>query len=123
MLTNLSLVALGGAAGSMLRYLTVLGAARLFGPGVPLGTVAVNVVGSFAIGVLAIWLMGSRAWAYPLLVTGFLGGFTTFSAFSLEAFRLWETGQPAMAVAYVVGSVGLGLAALLVGMALGRMIA
>lgn len=123
MLTNLSLVALGGAAGSMLRYLTVLGAARLFGPGLPLGTLAVNVIGSFLIGVLAIWLMGSRAWAYPLLISGFLGGFTTFSAFSLEAFRLWETGQPALAAAYVAGSVGLGLAALLAGLALGRMIA
>jgi len=123
MLMNLSLVALGGAAGSMLRYLTVVGAARLFGPGVPLGTVAVNVVGSFLIGVLAIWLMGNRVWAYPLLVTGFLGGFTTFSAFSLEAFRLWETGQPAMAAAYVAGSVALGIGALLAGLAVGRMIA
>lgn len=120
---NISLVALGGAAGSVLRYLTVLGAARVFGPGLPIGTVAVNVVGSFAIGVLAIWLMGPRAWAYPLLVTGFLGGFTTFSAYSLEAFRLWESGQPGLAGAYVVGSVVLAVVALLFGLAVGRMIA
>lgn len=123
MLMNLSLVAIGGAAGSMLRYLTVVGAARLFGPGLPVGTFAVNVVGSFAIGVLAIWLMGNRAWAYPLLISGFLGGFTTFSAFSLEAFRLWETGQPGLAATYVLGSVMLGIAALLAGLAVGRMIA
>lgn len=123
MLTNISLVALGGAAGSVLRYLTVLAAARVFGPSLPLGTLAVNILGSFLIGVVVIWLLGPRAWAYPLLVSGFLGGFTTFSAFSLEAFRLWESGQPWLALAYVLGSVVLSLAALLVGLAVGRVIA
>jgi CrcB protein len=123
MLSNVFLVALGGAAGSALRYLTVVSAARMFGPGLPVGTFAVNVLGSFAIGVMAIWLLGNRAWAYPLLVSGFLGGFTTFSAFSLEAFRLWEAGQPTLAASYVVGSVMLGIAALLAGLAVGRMIA
>ncbi|MCC5970807.1 MAG: CrcB family protein [Pararhodobacter sp.] len=122
MLMNLSLVALGGAAGSMLRYLSVIGAARLSGSGLPVGTMAVNVVGSFAIGILAIGLMGNCVWTYLLLVSGFLGGFTTFSAFSLEAFRLWETGQTTLAATYVAGSVILGIAALLAGLAVGRMI-
>ena len=123
MLMNVIMVALGGALGSALRYLTVLGAVRAFGPGFPLGTMAVNVLGSFAIGVVALWLVGPRAWAYPLLVAGFLGGFTTFSAFSLEAFRLWEIGQPALAALYVFGSVVLSLGALLAGLWLGRMLA
>lgn len=120
MLINLLLVALGGAAGSVLRFLTVLGGARLFGPGLPLATVAVNVLGSFAIGVLVVWLMGNRAWAYPLLISGFLGGFTTFSAFSLEAFRLWEGGNPGLALWYTLGTVGLSIAALIAGLAIGR---
>ncbi len=123
MLMNISLVALGGAAGSVLRYLTVLVAARLVGPGLPLGTLAVNVAGSFVIGVVAVWLVGPRAWAYPLLVTGFLGGFTTFSAYSLEALRLWEGGEAGLAFAYVAGSVLLSLVAVMLGLALGRAIA
>lgn len=123
MLMNISLVALGGAAGSVLRYLTVLGAARLVGPGLPLGTLAVNVAGSFVIGVVAVWLVGPRAWASPLLVTGFLGGFTTFSAYSLDALRLWEEGAAGLAVAYVAGSVVLSLVAVVLGVALGRAIA
>lgn len=123
MLTNFIMVALGGALGSALRYATVLGAARVFGPGLPLGTLAVNVVGSFAIGVVALWLVGPRVWAHPLLVAGFLGGFTTFSAFSLETYRLWESGQPGLAVSYVLGSVVLSLAALLAGLSLGRALA
>ncbi|MFN3955694.1 MAG: fluoride efflux transporter CrcB [Pararhodobacter sp.] len=123
MLTNFIMVALGGALGSALRYATLLGAARAFGPGLPLGTLAVNVLGSFAIGVAVFWLVGPRAWAHPLLVAGFLGGFTTFSAFSLDAFRLWENGQPGLALSYVLGSVILSLAALLAGLGLGRALA
>ncbi|KPQ05969.1 MAG: CrcB protein [Rhodobacteraceae bacterium HLUCCA12] len=123
MLMNLTLVALGGAAGSAMRYLVVLTAARIFGPAAPLGTVAVNVLGSFLIGVAVVVLADGRAWAYPLLVAGFLGGFTTFSAFSLETFRLWEAGHSALAMAYVAGSVGLGLVALVAGLAAGRVIA
>ncbi len=113
MIKTLIEVALGGAAGSVLRYLTVAGI------GAPLGTLAVNVIGSFAMGVLFVVLV-SRIQLSPLLMTGFLGGFTTFSAFSLDAVRLWEQGQAPQAAAYVLGSVTLSIAALIAGAALAR---
>ena len=121
MLANLSLVTSGGAAGSVPRYPSVPCAGRLFGTGFPVGRVAVNVPGSFLIGFLVVWLTGARPWVPPLLVVGFLGGFTIFSAFSLEAFRFWEAGQPALAAVYVAGTAGFGLVALVAGMAFGRM--
>ena len=117
MIQTLLLVGLGGALGAVGRYLAVLGAARAFGAGFPVGTLAVNVVGSFLIGALAILLMGPRG-ASPLLpfvVTGFLGGFTTFSAFSLDALKLWQAGQAGLAAVYVLASVGLSLAAVVAG--------
>jgi fluoride exporter len=120
MWTSLALVALGGAAGSVTRYLGVIAAARVLGAGFPVGVMAINVVGSFAIGVLAVHLTGPRAAMSPLLVSGFLGGFTTFSAFSLDALRLWEAGQPGAAAAYVAGSVGLSLLGVVLGAILGR---
>jgi len=106
--TSLLCVALGGAAGSVARYLVSIAALALFGAGFPWGTLAVNVVGSAAIGVAA--GLGLEGPARLLLVTGFLGGFTTFSAFSLETGALFER-SPALAVLYVLASVGLGLAA------------
>lgn len=109
---NITLVALGGAAGSVARYLTVLGAGRL-APGFPWGVMAANVAGSFAIGVLAAGA-ASRPWLPPLLIVGFLGGYTTFSSFSLDALRLWDSA-PAQAVGYVLGSVGLSLLAVAAG--------
>lgn len=106
------LVASGGAAGSVLRYLISLGGIALFGTGFPWGTLAVNLLGSGAIGALA----ASEVVGPPrhLLVAGFLGGFTTFSAFSLEATLLWERA-PALAMVYVALSVGLGLVACVAG--------
>ena len=115
-------VALGGAIGSALRYLTNLAALRLLGAGFPWGTAAVNVVGSFAMGLLAVLLLertGNSRFA-PFLLTGVLGGFTTFSAFSLDAVRLVEQGHMDSAVYYIAGSVALSLAALMIGMALAR---
>ena len=110
---TLPLIALGGAAGSVLRYLMVSAI------GAPLGTAAVNVLGSFMIGVLFI-LIGSREnWQF-LLMTGLLGGFTTFSAFSLDALKLVDAGQPLQAAAYVLGSVALSLIAVALGVALAR---
>lgn len=106
----LVLVALGGAAGSVLRYLVSVASLALFGGGFPWGTLAVNIAGSAAIGALA--GAGMEGQARLLLVTGFLGGFTTFSAFSLEAVGLWER-SPALAVAYVAASVLLGAMACL----------
>ena len=107
-LTALLLVALGGAAGSVLRHLVSVAASGLLGAGFPWGTLAVNILGSAAIGIAA--GIGVQGEARLLLVTGFLGGFTTFSAFSLETATLFERA-PALALLYVAASVGLGLAA------------
>ena len=118
-------VALGGAIGSALRYLTNLAALRLLGAGFPWGTAVVNVVGSFAMGLLAVLLLertGNSRLA-PFLMTGVLGGFTTFSAFSLDALRLVEEGHMDSAVYYIAGSVALSIAALMIGMALARWLA
>lgn len=118
MLSTLLQVALGGALGASARYLSALAAVRLLGPGFPWGTVFVNVAGSLAMGVLAVTL-GPGRWA-PLLMAGFLGGFTTFSAFSLDAVALVERGQVLAAAGYVAGSVVLSIGALVLGMALAR---
>ncbi|HHY02351.1 MAG TPA: fluoride efflux transporter CrcB [Paracoccus sp.] len=113
-------VALGGAAGAVARHGVNIGAGRLFGPGFPVGTVAVNILGSFLMGLLVVVLAARGNALSPLLITGLLGGFTTFSAFSLDAVTLWQRGQGAVALAYVAGSVGLSLAALLAGLAAGQ---
>lgn len=121
MLTNILSVALGGAIGSVLRYLTNLGVMRAVGPGFPWATLAVNVVGSFVMGVLVELLAqrGGQRFA-PLLMTGLLGGFTTFSAFSLDTVTLWERDQPELALAYVGASILLSLAAIVLAMHLLR---
>lgn len=108
-------VALGGALGAALRYLTTLAVSF------PLGTLAVNVLGSFVMGLCLVIMAdkGLDRWQ-PLVMTGVLGGFTTFSAFSLDALRLWEAGQAGAAVAYVLGSVALSLLAIVVAVALAR---
>lgn len=110
---TLSLIALGGAVGSILRFLMVSAI------GAPLGTAAVNLLGCFAIGVLFI-VLGSRESWQVLLMTGLLGGFTTFSAFSLDTLKLVEAGQPVQAAAYVLGSVVLSLIAVTLGVTLAR---
>ena len=114
-------VALGGARGASLRYLTGVATLRLMGPGFPWGTLTVNVLGSFAMGVLVVTLahLGGNRFA-PLLMTGLLGGFTTFSAFSLDAVTLYERGEVALAGGYVAASVVLSLAALFAGLLVAR---
>ena len=113
MIRTLLLVALGGAAGSAARALV-----GLWLP-FPLGTLMVNVAGGLAMGVLwAVLAPGSAPAA--LLMTGVLGGFTTFSAFSLDTLRLLEGGRVAAAGLYVLASVGLSLGACAAGLALGR---
>ncbi|MBW6400194.1 CrcB family protein [Roseomonas sp. HJA6] len=111
-LISVTLVALGGAAGSVLRYLTSVLALEWLGAAFPWGTLTVNAIGSFAIGALA----GAdvEGGARLLLVTGLLGGFTTFSAFSLEATILWDRA-PALSIAYVAVSIMLGGALCLAG--------
>lgn len=107
------LIALGGAAGSVLRHLMVSAI------GAPLGTAAVNALGSLGIGVLFV-LLGNREGWQLLLMSGLLGGFTTFSAFSLDTLKLVEAGQYLQAAAYVLGSVALSLIAVALGVAIAR---
>lgn len=121
MLGTLFQVALGGAIGASARYLTSVGAMRLMGPGFPWATLTVNIVGSFLMGVLVVVLAQKGGMkAAPFLMTGILGGFTTFSAFSLDAFTLYERGQTAVALAYVAATVLLSLAAIVAGILITR---
>jgi CrcB protein len=116
---NLVLVAIGGAVGSSLRHLVNVAAMRLVGPGFPWGTMAINIAGSFAMGVF-IALLGRRFNASNELrlfvATGILGGFTTFSAFSLDFAVLWERDASGQAFAYAAGSVVISLLALFAGL-------
>lgn len=107
---NLLAVALGGTLGSMLRYLAVSAMNDRFGVGFPWGTLSVNVVGSFLIGVVAILFQqryqGERdAFIRSLFMVGLLGGFTTFSAFSLETIQLLGSGLMLKAIVNIVGNV------------------
>ena len=121
MFLTLSQVALGGAIGACLRYLSNVGAMRLFGPGFPYATMFVNIAGSFAMGVLLVFLAHKGGMRFaPFLMTGILGGFTTFSAFSLDAFIIYERGQIGLAAAYILGSVALSILALSLGVLLTR---
>lgn len=117
------IVAAGGAAGAGLRHLTGLAALRLLGAGFPWGTLAVNLAGSFAMGLFIEWL-ARRAGGSPELrlfvATGILGGFTTFSAFSLDVAALWERGAGALAATYVLASVCGAVLALFAGLWLMR---
>lgn len=111
-------VAIGGALGAMLRY--AIGLALRF----PYATLCVNVLGSLLMGIALVWLteMGDKSFArwQPLIMTGLLGGFTTFSAFSLDTLRLFETGQSGAALIYVAGTVLLCLLAVFAGVAIAR---
>lgn len=121
MMTTLLQVALGGALGASGRYLTGVAASRLMGPGFPWGTLTVNILGSFVMGVIVVVLGHYSANRFaPFLMTGILGGFTTFSAFSLDAVTLWERGQVSVAALYVGASVLLSLAALFAGLIFAR---
>lgn len=125
---HLAFVAIGGGIGAGARHLVNLAALRLFGSGFPAGTLAVNVIGGFLMGVLAGWFAlryaGESGQELRLfLATGILGGFTTFSAFSLDAVLLWERGAFGLAALYVVASVALSIGALVAGLALVRALA
>jgi CrcB protein len=115
------LVFVGGGIGAALRHGVNTGAARVFGIGFPWGTLVVNVAGSLAMGLLAAWFAfradaGLTQHAGLLLTTGVLGGFTTFSAFSLDVVLLWERNAVWLAAAYVAASVVLSVGGLLAGL-------
>jgi len=117
------LVFLGAGAGGALRHAFNLGFARLLPSTVGASTLAVNVLGSLLMGILIEWLAlkGEATQSARLfLTTGFLGGFTTFSAFSLETVLLYERGQIGWAALYACASVLMSLAALIAGLALVR---
>ncbi len=112
------IVFLGAGLGGALRHGVNLAAARLFGTAFPFGTFAVNLFGSLAMGLLAAYFTfrgeASQSWRL-FLTTGILGGFTTFSAFSLDAALLWERGEALLALLYVAGSVALAIGGLFLG--------
>lgn len=118
------LVFLGGGLGAALRHGVNRAASVMFGPSIPAGTLIVNIVGSLAmgllIGILAAVPGGTSQHLRLFVATGVLGGFTTFSAFSLDALTLWERGQPAAAFAYVVATLALSLAAIAAGYVISR---
>ena len=119
-------VFIGGGIGAALRHGVNRAALVWLGPAFPYGTLIVNILGGLCMGMLAeLFLVkggGSQEWRL-FLTTGFLGGFTTFSAFSLDAALMWERGDHGMLAAYVLGSVVLSIAALFAGMAAVRALA
>lgn len=123
MIITLLAIALGGAAGALARFAISFGLGVVWPAGFPLGTFIVNLLGCLAIGILyGLWL--NRPELSPLLrqglMVGFLGAFTTFSTFSLDAWRLAENGQSLLALGYILLSVCLCLTATWAGLMLTR---
>ncbi len=119
-------IAAGGAIGAVLRHFVNSGAMHLLGGDYPWGIFIINILGSFAMGCLAAF--SAHIYEPPqllkaFLAVGVLGGFTTFSAFSLDAALLWERGDPMAAFLYAMGSVVLAIGGLFAGMALIRAVA
>ncbi|MDD9718856.1 fluoride efflux transporter CrcB [Dinoroseobacter sp. PD6] len=124
MISTLLQVALGGAVGASLRWLLGVGVLRLTGPtAFPVAVLGANVLGSFLMGVFVV-MAANRGLTHlsPLVMTGLLGGFTTFSAFSLETVTLIERGQLGLAAGYVLASVVLSVGGLWTGMHMARMV-
>ncbi len=120
-MSGIAVVFVGGGIGAVLRHGVNLTAFRLFGPGLPLGTLSVNILGSFAMGAFWAYVVAHLDETLPnnlrlLIATGFLGGFTTFSAFSPDVVHLWERGAEGAAVGYGFGSLALSVAALVAGL-------
>jgi fluoride exporter len=117
------LIFVGGGFGSMLRHAVNQTSAAMFGVNLPYGTLSVNIIGSLMMGLIAGWF-ASRGDGGQLLrlflTTGILGGFTTFSAFSLDAALLLERGRSAIGILYVVASVAAGIICVFVGLAVMR---
>jgi CrcB protein len=117
------LVFFGGGLGATLRHVVNMACARAFGTAFPWGTFIINITGSTVMGLIAGYLTfkggATQHWRL-FLMTGILGGYTTFSAFSLDAALLTERGEWGMALAYVAGSVAISIAGLFAGLALVR---
>jgi fluoride exporter len=124
-LQSIVAVAIGGAIGSVARYLVGIGSGKWFGLNFPWGTLIINIAGSFLIGVFVECF--ALRWDLPpaarlFLTVGICGGFTTFSTFSLDAFVLIERGALWPAAAYIAGSVVLSIAGLFAGLQLIRVV-
>jgi CrcB protein len=117
------LVFFGGGCGASLRHAVNMASARAFGTGFPYGTFIINITGSIVMGLIAGYLTfkgeASQHWRL-FLMTGILGGYTTFSAFSLDTALLYERGALGLAAVYVAGSVGISIAGLFAGLAMVR---
>ncbi|MGB3501092.1 MAG: fluoride efflux transporter CrcB [Mesorhizobium sp.] len=123
---HLLLVGAGGAIGASLRHLVSMASLRLWGPNFPIGTMVINIAGCFAMGVLIELIarkFNASAELRLFIATGILGGFTTFSAFSLDAAVLWERGAYGSTLLYVGGSVIGSLIAVFAGLWLARSLA
>lgn len=119
MIKNLLYIFLGGGAGSVLRFLISNYTQKTVNiNNFPLGTFLVNVIGCFLIGWLTAYFVKVDSYLKFLLVTGFCGGFTTFSAFSAENFSLWQSGNYGMLILYILLSVIVGFGAVYLGMQL-----
>lgn len=130
MITQIGLVAFGSALGGLARWGVAVGAARLFGTAFPWGTLIINLSGSLFLG----WFMtvlserlpaGGGGWLRPddlrlMVAVGFTGAFTTFSTFEFESLGLFRDGNSLAGLAYLIGSVSLGLIAVYLGIALAR---
>ena len=120
------LVFIGGGCGASLRHAVNMTCARAFGTAFPYGTFIINITGSIVMGLIAGYLAfrgeASQHWRL-FLMTGILGGYTTFSAYSLDAVLLYERGETGLALLYVLGSVVLSIAGLVAGLALVRHLA
>ena len=116
-------IALGGAVGAVMRHVVSSGVHRVMGQGFPYGTLIVNTTGSLVMGLLYVWLLErsdlSPAWR-ALLLTGFLGAFTTFSTFSMETLQLAQSGEMVKAAFNIFLNVIICLVAVWVGMIFGR---
>ena len=119
------IVFLGGGIGAAIRHLVNQAVGRVTGTDFPFGIMAINISGSLVMGLAAGYFAfkASESWsdtARLFMTTGVLGGYTTFSAFSLDAMLLWERGEPGLAVAYVLGSVVLSIIGLAAGLGIVR---
>jgi CrcB protein len=117
----------GGGLGAVIRHLVNQGVTPLLGSEFPWGVMLINISGSFIMGLAAAFFAfkADASWSQPIrlfLTTGVLGGYTTFSAFSLDVVLLWERGEPLQAMVYVLGSVVLSVLGLFAGLALVRVI-